>query len=202
MSNTVTHSPNITVSPTITQSPVINVNVPHPPPPQPGELAYVKCEVKPVQFNFRTHPPSFETAECAYVTFGNLPVRGKTGVMIRSIAAKITYADFGRMFTLDGRWADTDQPAILDPRQSTNHLLRVDFNVGDEHHLDIAAKFADGVFAINNDSFRGQVKDPAKMLTGNIVKIGIQLLAEGVNQNFDFQLQIGHALQIIPIAVT
>jgi TIR domain len=169
----------------------------------PNELAFLRCEVKPVHFNFPTHPaPSFEIAECAYVIFGNPPV-GKKGKMIRSIAAQITYADFtGKMFTSAGRWADTDQPSVLDPRQSTTHLLRVDFNVGDEHHLDIAANFKEGCFAVNNDSLRGQVKDPAKKLTGPIVKISVQLVAEGVNQHFDFQLRIGSRFELLPIGLT
>ncbi len=164
------------------------------------ELAFVRCEVKPVRFIFRTHPPSYEDAECAYVTFGNTPIKGKNGKLMRSIAAKITYADFTeQMFTFDGRWADTDQPAVLDPRQSTTHLLRVDFDVGDEHHLDIAANFRDGCFAVNNDSFRGQIKDPAKMLTGPIVRISIQLVAVGINQHFEFQLRIGGRFELLPI---
>ena|ERR1700674_5817868 len=170
---------------------------------EPSALTFVRCEVKPVQFTFRSHPPSFETAECGYVTFGNPPIAGEKVRLVRSIAAKITYADFsGNIFTLDGRWADTDQPAMLDPRQSTTHLLRVDFNVGDEHHLDIAAKFRDACFAINNDSFRGQIKDPARMLTGPLVKINIQLVAEEINQYFDFQLEIGGRFQLSPIGLT
>jgi hypothetical protein len=169
----------------------------------PDELAFLRCEVKPVQFIFRTHPPTWENAECAYVIFGNLPIKGKHGKLMNNIAAKITYADYAaKMFTLSGRWADTDQPSVLDPRQSTTHLLRVDFNVGDEHHLDIAANFKEGCFAVNNDSFRGQVKDPAKKLTGPIVKISIQLVAEGVNQHFDFQLRIGGRFELLPIGLT
>jgi hypothetical protein len=169
----------------------------------PGELAFVRCEVKPVQFIFRTHPPTWENAECAYVIFGNPPIKGKHGKLIRSIAAKITYADSSeKMVTFSGRWADTDQPSVLDVRESITHLLRVDFNVGDEHHLDIAALFSDGCFAVNNDSLKGRIKDPAKMLTGPIVKISVQLVAEGVNQHFDFQLRIGSRFELFPIGLT
>lgn len=168
-----------------------------------GELTFARREVKPVQFVFPTQPPTWENAECAYSIFENLPREGKLGKLIKNVAAKITYADFaGKAFTINGRWADTDQPAILDSRQSITHLLRVDFDVGDEHSLDIAALFSDGCFAVNNDSLKGGIKDPAKMLAGPIVKVSVQLLAEGVNQRFEFQLRINGRLELQPIGLT
>lgn len=152
-------------------------------------LSLLRCEVKPTRFNFHTHPPSWEDALCGYAIVGNPAIEGKPRHAMRGVAAKIEYQDAsGKLFQLDGRWADSDQPT--DPTRSTTHLLRVDFNVGDEHPLDIVAQFHDGCYAVNTDSLRSGIKNPDKKLQGPMIPISVRLLSEDVDQTFQLELKI------------
>ena len=106
-------------------------------------------------------------------------IPGKTG---EKVAARITYTDQGREpFTLDGRWARTNQPASYGPLQDKTEILRVDFHPGTQHELDIANKLPheQGCYAVAWDDLR------ARQLFGPIVKVKIELSAERVYQVFE-----------------
>jgi hypothetical protein len=146
-------------------------------------LAVSKCEIKKTLFNFYN---TQESAKCALVTFDNT---GKPRRVAKSVAAKITYLDAdARSFTLDGRWADTDFPSA-DPTKSNRHLLRVDFGVGEDRVLDIAAQFGLECFAVNDASLTNNVKDPNLRLIGPTIRVTVRLLAEQVDQTFTFELK-------------
>jgi hypothetical protein len=143
-------------------------------------------------------------ASCAHVRFVNIPKPGFRGVTASSVCARVTYRDSAENNCfIDGRWADTDQPSSRDPRLSRNDLLRVDFQPGATHEVDIVFKDpADAeCYAINNDSFSsGTLKNLQWRLTGEIVDVEVRLMAESVDQSFSFRfrnLGKGHDLEVI-----
>jgi hypothetical protein len=143
-----------------------------------------------------------QNAETVSITFVIHRMAGMPGKIAEGVLAKVTYDDpNGRSFEQDGRWNDLDQPSIRDPRQSRNDLLRVKFEPGDEHHLDIAAKFPSGCFAINNDSFRDGLQRPDRMLVGTTVRITVKLIAQHVDQIFYFELRnpVNGQMEIVPL---
>lgn len=116
---------------------------------------------------------------CLRATFTNNRKPGIPGKIAEKVAAKITYADQGREpFTLDGRWARTNQPASYNQLQDKTEILRVDFHPGTQHELDIANKIPheQGCYAVAYDDLR------ARQLFGPIVKVKIELVAEHVHQ--------------------
>jgi len=170
------------------------------------EVSLVVARCNRIMTPFGNRGPSgeflhVETAECVSITFENRRTTGIPGKVAESVLAKVTYDDpIGRSFQQDGRWNELDQPAIRDPLRSQNDLLRITFMPGDEHHLDIAAKFANGCFAINNSSFRDGVHRPERMLTGTTIRITVRLVAQNVDQTFSFELRnpVNGQMEIIP----
>lgn len=143
-----------------------------------------------------------EEAECVSVTFANRREVGMPGKIAEGVLAKVTYIDSSRRsFQQDGRWNKLDQPSIRDPRQSQNDLLRITFEPGDEHPLDIAAKFANGCFAMNNDSLREGPQRSERILQGTTVHITVRLVAQYVDQSFDFELRnpVNGQMEIVPL---
>jgi hypothetical protein len=119
---------------------------------------------------------------CLRATFINNRKPGVPGKIAEKVAAKITYSDQGREpFTLDGRWARTNQPAAYNPLQGKTEILRVDFHPGTQHELDIANKIPHEQFcyAVAYDDLQ------ARQLFGPIVKVKIELVAEHVHQFFE-----------------
>jgi hypothetical protein len=135
-------------------------------------------------FVFPTQPPTWKTGSCVLARFMNpSPVPGVPGKIAKSVAAKITYFDAnGVSFQLDGRWADTTQPAALHPLASKNELLRVDFDTGATHELDVAVRFHGDseCYAVNNDGVSGM----DRKLVGPTIRVEIKLVAQYVNQTF------------------
>jgi hypothetical protein len=119
---------------------------------------------------------------CLRATFMNKRKPGVPGKIAEKVAAKITYFDQEREpFTLDGRWARTNQPASYNPLQDKTEILRVDFHPGTQHELDIANKIAHQRFcyAVAYDDLQ------ARQLFGPKVKVKIELIAVHVLQVFE-----------------
>ncbi len=167
-------------------------------------LVVVRCNRTMTPFGNRGTSGEFlhvETAECVSITFANLRAAGVPGKSADDVRAKVTYDDpSGRSIQQDGRWNELDQPAVRDPLRSQNDLLRITFMPGDEHHLDIAAKFAKGCFAINNDCFRDGLQRSERLLTGTTVRVTVRLVAQYVDQTFYFELKnpVNGQMAIVP----
>jgi hypothetical protein len=167
------------------------------------ELRAFKKEVENEQIQLQLAPDGYHICMPTYgfpyrpseqgfslmATFVNNPKPGMPGKPAHQVAAWITYTDAdGHSFRIPGRWADTTQPEHFDPLESKTSLLRVDFEVGSEHPLDIAVKFPKDLlcYAVNNESFPDVRRDDRK-LVGPLVKVKVELLAEWVNQAFTFE---------------
>lgn len=145
-----------------------------------------------------------EKGESVTLTFRNPRISSLPGKIAESVLAKVKYTDAsGKSFEQDGRWNQLDQPAKRSISQSTLDLLRITFEPGDERDLDIAAKFSDGLFAYNNDSQRSPgPKNPDKLLTGTSIYVAVTLIAQHVNQTFEFELKNpirGAKLALVPM---
>jgi hypothetical protein len=114
--------------------------------------------------------------------FTNNRKPGFPGKTAQRVKANITYFDGEREpFAVEGRWVRTKQPAAYSPLEDKTEILRVDFEPGTCHELDIANKmpFEPGCYAVAWDDLR------ARMLVGPIVKVKIELIAERVCQVFE-----------------
>lgn len=129
-----------------------------------------------------------EKAEYAYVVFSNPRKPGMPGKEAKSVLARIKYSGTGGNhfeFEQDARWAETTQPGALRPGESKVHILRIDFEAGAEHYLDIASKLNDGCYAANNDGIRRT----DNKLYGDVVKVTVHLVAQNVDQTLHFELK-------------
>jgi hypothetical protein len=138
------------------------------------------------------------------VRFINDPEGSSRSAVARDVCAKVRYS-LGEQnvpsLDIDGRWADSDQPSIRDVRQSRNDLLRIDFNLGDEHILDIGFKDPQtgAFFAWNNDVYDyAGFKKPEYRLIGDSIRVEIRLRAPDVDEKFVFRFVIeGDGLRIV-----
>lgn len=134
-----------------------------------------------------------EKALALRVIFQNARVAGMPGKIAKQVAAKIDCVDSrGKQVRVAGRWAQMDQPETLGKFKSKLSLLRIDFDVGSELELDIAAKFSKDAlplcYAIDNDCFP-DVRHERTALVGSPIKVHIELVAEHVHQFFELELE-------------
>ncbi len=122
--------------------------------------------------------------------FVNDPQNPNPSAIARAISAKVRYFIAGEsdpVLEIDGRWADTDEASFGDPRQSRHHLLTVDFNIGDEHEVDIAfiASETGRMFAWNNDNYRySDLIKPEHILPDSAIDVQVRLRGLGVDNTF------------------
>jgi hypothetical protein len=114
---------------------------------------------------------------CVHCRFINDPDVSTPESVARSVTATIEFRDVSNrtLFSLDGRWADTDQPQ---PGQTTIELLSVDFQIGQTREVDIAFKYPEegDSHGLNNDSYgRPDWKDPRWRLNGEDFSVVIRL---------------------------
>lgn len=111
----------------------------------------------------------------------------------REVRAKVRFLEptpEGRLLlTIEGKWADSAQPAIRDWRQHKNDLLKMEFGIEEEHSLDIA--FRDDqtgeFYAFNNENYTyPQMKKPEHLLAGQRFLVRISLLGPWVDQTYEF----------------
>ena len=114
---------------------------------------------------------------CIHCRFINDPEVSTLESIARNVTATMEFRDANNrlLFTLDGRWGDTDQPQ---PGQTTIDLLSVDFQIGQTREVDIAFKYpgdADS-YGFNNDSYgRPDWRDPRWRLDGEDFSLVIRL---------------------------
>jgi hypothetical protein len=145
------------------------------------------CSTFVTNFNWET---GSSPGLCLRSGFTNNRKPGLPGKTAYRVKANLTYFDGEREpFTIEGRWVRTNQPAAYSPLQDKTEILRVDFEPGTCHELDIANKlpFEPGCYAVAWNDLR------ARMLVGPIVKVKIELIAEYVYQVFEcvFETSMG-----------
>jgi hypothetical protein len=114
---------------------------------------------------------------CIHCRFINDPEVSTPESVAQNITATLEFRDANNrmLFTLDGRWGDTDQPQ---PGQTTIDLLSVDFQIGQTREVDIAFKHPEEAesHGLNNDSYgRPDWKDPRWRLDGEDFSVVIRL---------------------------
>lgn len=111
----------------------------------------------------------------------------------RDVRAKVRFLEptpEGKLLlTVEGKWSDSDQPAVRDWRNHRNNLLKIDIAIEEEHSLDIA--FRDDqtgeFYAFNNDSYTYPLmKKPEHLLAGQRFLVRISLLGPWVDQTYEF----------------
>lgn len=126
------------------------------------------------------------------VRFINDPSIPNPAAIGKQVCAKLRYFLPDKNITLleiDGRWAESDQPSSRDYRASRFDLLRTEFNIGDEHEVDICFRDTQSgdIYAWNNDNYNYQgFRKPEHKLDGNPIHVEIRLRGPNVDQRFTF----------------
>jgi hypothetical protein len=126
------------------------------------------------------------------VRFVNEPEHSYPAAKANGVRAKINYhrcSDNVLVLSIDGRWAETDQPALYDPAASKAHLLPTTFGHGEEHSLDIAYRDAETgeYFAWNNDNYGYPgFRHDRHQLLGDCFRVEIRLRGDFVDETFRF----------------
>jgi hypothetical protein len=113
---------------------------------------------------------------CIHCRFINDPEVATPESVAQKITSTIEFRDaINRvLFTIDGRWGDTDQPQ---PGQATIELLSVDFQIGQTREVDIAFKYP------MRRRVMGSIMTAMVVRTGKILDLGwtakIFLLSSG-----------------------
>ena len=144
-------------------------------------------------------------ASCLHVRIINNPDFSTPEAAARKVSAVIRFYDEQgkELFFIDGRWAESDQPATRPWGVSTIDLLSMDFGIGQTRELDVAFKDSEDVecYGINNDSFRTVgLKYPRFKLEGRIFTAEIRLRGEWIDQTFKVRfrnLGRGAGLEVI-----
>lgn len=126
------------------------------------------------------------------VRFVNDPAHPYPLAKANGVRAKIDYyrcSDNSRVLSIDGRWAETDQPPVYNPAASKAHLLATTFGHGEEHSLDIAYRdeYSRQYYAWNNDnySYPGFRYDRHR-LDGDCFRVEIRLRGDYLDETFSF----------------
>ena len=141
-----------------------------------------------------TGPWSLSECRVASPHFVHVAVRNDPDARIRHreataqrVIARISFFAEGTerpLFTLDGRWGDTQQPSTRSPFDSIADLLPMDFPPnGERHELDIAMKYEDDewCYAFANESYRAvDWRKPEWKLVGESFKVRISLQGVGM----------------------
>jgi hypothetical protein len=123
---------------------------------------------------------------CIHCRFINDPNVSTPEAVAQNITATLEFRNTADqpLFTLDGRWGDTDQPQ---PGQATIDLLSVDFQIGQTREVDIAFKHPQEAesHGLNNDSYgRPDWKDPRWRLDGEDFSVVIRLRGPYVDKKW------------------
>jgi len=87
----------------------------------------------------------FDSVPFLKVRFVNDPAGPYPSAKAVDVRATINYyrsSDNAHLLSIDGRWADSDQPSAISPLASKSHLLPITFGIGEAHSLDIAYRDA------------------------------------------------------------
>jgi hypothetical protein len=126
------------------------------------------------------------------VRFVNDPDHSHPAAKANGVRAKINYyrcSDNALVLSIDGRWAESDQPPLYNPAASKAHLLPTTFGHGEEHSLDIAYRDPQNgqFYAWNNDNYnyRGFRYDRHR-LEGDCFRVEVRLRGDLVDETFSF----------------
>jgi len=126
------------------------------------------------------------------VRFVNDPEHPYPAAQANGVRAKISYyrcSDNALVLSIDGRWAESDQPPLYNPAASKAHLLPTTFGHGEEHSLDIAYRDAGTgqYFAWNNDNYNyAGFTCERHRLDGDCFLVDIRLRGDFVDEKFSF----------------
>ncbi len=135
----------------------------------------------------------FNSVPFLKIGFVNDPVGSYPSAKANDVRATIDFhrvADGVHLLSIDGRWADSDQPSAINPLASKSHLLRTTFGIGEAHSLDIAYRDAQNgrYFAWNNDNYRYPFfRYDHHLLNGDEFRVEIRLQGDWVDERFSFR---------------
>jgi len=152
-----------------------------------------------VALNFTTkqgHPVVSFNVPFLKVRFVNDPEQAHPAAKADGVRAKISYyrcSDNALVLSIDGRWAESDQPPLYNPAASKAHLLPTTFGHGEEHSLDVAYRDSETgqYFAWNNDNYNypGFTYDRHR-LDGDCFRVEVRLRGDFVDETFSFRFRI------------
>lgn len=130
------------------------------------------------------------------VRFVNDPEHSYPATQANGVRAKINYhrcSEDVPVLSIDGRWAESDQPPLYNPAASKAHLLPTTFGHGEEHSLDIAYRDAESgqYFAWNNDNYNYPgFRYDRHRLDGDCFRVEIRLRGDFVDEKFSFTFRV------------
>jgi hypothetical protein len=137
----------------------------------------------------------FNSVPFLKVRFMNDPGGPYPSAKANDVRATINYfrlADSAHILSIDGRWAESDQPSAISPLASKSHLLPTTFGIGEAHSLDIAYRDVQTgkYFAWNNDNYRYPFfRYDHHLLEGDRFRVEIRLLGDWVDERFSFSFK-------------
>jgi hypothetical protein len=129
------------------------------------------------------------------VRFVNDPKHSYPAAKANGIRAKINYyrcTDNFLVLSIDGRWAESDQPPLYNPAASKAHLLPATFGHGEEHSLDIAYRDPENgqPYAWNNDNYNYPgFRYDHHLLPGDCFRVEVRLRGDLVDETFSFNFR-------------
>ena len=157
---------------------------------QPGAV-----HAEPTALNFSDRQGSLVasfTVPFLKVRFVNDPDDSYPAAKANGVRAKINYyrnSDNSLLLSIDGRWAESDQPPLYNPAASKAHLLPTTFGHGEEHDLDIAYRDPENgqYYAWNNDNYNYPgFRYDRHRLDGDSFRVEVRLRGDFVDETFSF----------------
>jgi hypothetical protein len=129
------------------------------------------------------------------VNFWNDPEDSNPSRIAKDVRAFIDYyrmPDDAPFLSIEGRWAQSDQPPLISPLASKAYLLPTDFGIGEMKTLDIA--FCDAstgeYFAWNNDNYDyPDFRYLKHLLQGDRFQVTIRLRGEWIDRRLSFNFR-------------
>jgi hypothetical protein len=132
------------------------------------------------------------------VRFVNDPDHSYPAAKANGVRAKINYyrcSDNALVLSVDGRWAESDQPPLYNPAASKAHLLPATFGHGEEHSLDLAYRDPENgkYYAWNNDNYNyAGFRSDRHLLEGDCFRVEARLRGDFVDETFSLKFHTSH----------
>jgi hypothetical protein len=124
------------------------------------------------------------------VRFVNDPDKPYPSANATGVRAYIDYyslPDEVHVLSLDGRWAESDQPPAYSPFLSRAHLLAATFGIGEAKSVDIAYCDSNGTYcAWNSDNYdyvNQFWQHPGRILKGERFRVGVRLRGDWIDKH-------------------
>jgi hypothetical protein len=146
----------------------------------------------------------FDSVPFLKVRYVNSPAGPFPSANAEGVRATINYyrsPDHAFLLSIQGRWADSDQPSAISPLASKSHLLPITFGIGEPHSLDIAYRDAQTgqYFAWNNDNYSYPFfRYEHHRLEGTEFEVEIRLLGVWVDERFSFTFKTTNDGFVLP----